>query len=215
MGPVAYQLEQRGHPGLERVGRQADETGARRVAQIDKGRNVGLAGGRVARAGGRRSDQLGQPGQDVVALAVDFHAQRQLEPGRRRFVIALRLQLHGQRLTMRDPAVQGVVQRQRETGFAQHGKTVVGPVQPVLLRPVGRNAEHAAVAGGGEPEVHQARDGAQLGFGVALQQHAALRAVHQHRQPLAGPPAAMALIVKAQLRLDQPLERDQFGRRGR
>ena len=212
MRPVAHQLQQRGHPGLERVRRQANEALAVGLRQVDKRRQRGLAGNRVGRAGRCGGNQLGQPRQDVVALAVDLHAQRQLEPRRRGFVgvailaVALRLHLHAQAVCMGDPAGQRVFQRQHKAGLAQHPIVVLSPVQPVLLRRVAGNAEQAAAVGL-QAHVHQAGDGVQLGLGVALQQHLPFGAIDQHAGALAGPPANVALVVKAQAGLHQPQER--------
>ena len=87
---------------------------------------------------------------------------------------------------------------------------MVDPAQPFLLRWLPRRAE-AACADVWQPQRGQAGDGVLLGLNVALQQHAALGGFHQHAARLAAPPAAMALVVKAQLRLHQAVQRDLLG----
>ena len=77
---VADQFEQRGHPRFERFGGQANKTTALRRMYVDERRQAGQAGCRVRRTGGGLRQQLGQPRQNVAALAVDFHAQRQIKP---------------------------------------------------------------------------------------------------------------------------------------
>jgi hypothetical protein len=160
-------------------------------------------------------NQVGQPGQDVVAHAIDLHAQRQCKPRGRGFVISLGLQRHGQRVGVGNPATQRGIEGDFKTCLAQHPKTVVGPVHPVVLRALTGNAEQPVV-GGQQAQVHQALDGSQLGLRIALQQHlTAVGRSHQHAELLPDPPTHMALVVKPQLRGDEAQVRHVLRRNGR
>ena len=201
MAALAHQLQQRLQPGLQALGRQPHKAavGLRQVHVIRQRRRPS---GWVRRAVRGLRDQAGQPGQDVVALAVDLHAQRQVEPGRGAGVVALRLQRHLQAVGAGDPVLQVVGQRQLEAGLAQRAEVGIGPVQPALLRQVARDAEQAAV-GRLQAQVVQPGHGVELGLGVAGQQKAALRVLHHHGAALAGPPTAVTGVIKLQLGLDQ------------
>jgi hypothetical protein len=114
-----------------------------------------------------------------------------------------------------NPTVQRRIQRDVKTGVSKHLEAIVRPVHPVVLRAFTRNAEQAIVSGQ-KAQVHQAFDGRQLGRRVALQQHlAAVGAWHQHTQLLPGPPAHVALVVKAQLRGDEAHVCHRMGQRRR
>ena len=94
--------------------------------------------------GGLRN-QAGQPGQDVVTLAIDLHTQRQVKPGRGICVLPLRLQTHLQAVGTGHPVGHVIGQQQLKASLAQRAEVGIGPLQPALLGLVARNAEHAAV----------------------------------------------------------------------
>ena len=201
---VPHQLQQGGHPGLERVGGQADEASRLtrlKMGQVDVGRNLGQPGLGVDGAVGRCGNQVGQHWQNVVALAIDLHAQRQVEPGGGG-ALTLGLQLHLQCVGMGDPAFERIFQRHHKSGSAQRCVVRVRPLQPGVLGFIGGDAKNATF-GRYQTHVHQAGNGVQLGFGIALQQCPALRAIGHDRRPLTGPPATVALVVKTQLHLNQ------------
>ena len=77
---IAHQLQQGGQPGAQRLGGDADEA-VIGLAHVDKWRQHAFAGGLVCRGIRQLVQQAGQPRQDVVAFAVYFHAQGQVEPG--------------------------------------------------------------------------------------------------------------------------------------
>ena len=151
--------------------------------------------------GGLR-DQAGQPRQDVVALAIDLHAQRQVKPGRGAGVLALRLKRDHQAVGTGDPVGQVIGQQQLKASLAQGAEVGVGPLQPALLGLVARNAEHARV-GRAEAQVVQPGHGVELGLGVARQQKAAPSVFHHHGAALARPPTTVTGVIKLQLGLDQ------------
>ena len=103
---------------------------------------------------------------------------------------------------MGDPVVQCLVQRDRKARLLEHAVAIVGPVQPDVLGLVAGDAKFATVARS-QPQVHQAGNGVQLGLGVALQEHAPLRALGHDGCALTSPPALNTLVVKAQLHPNQ------------
>ena len=112
----------------------------------------------------------------------------------------------GDEVGVADPVNQRVVQLVTlEAGRLEHGKTGVRPLQPALLRSVAGKTK-AARLGGAQPHSRQLRDGFKLGLQVAVQQHAALRVIHQHRGAKTRPPTPAPRIVKLQLRLQQTFE---------
>ena len=66
-----------------------------------------------------------------------------------------------------------------------------------------------------QAQVLQAHDSVTFGGGITMQQHIAVGVLDQHGLALARPPAALALIVKTQLRLHQALLRMFRQRYGR
>ncbi|MNV30726.1 hypothetical protein D3C71_1220050 [compost metagenome] len=89
---VAHQVQQGGHPGAQRVGRHPHKTRCTHTPQVSKRRQLRLSSDGVGRLLGGSGDQQGQQRQDVVAHAVDFHAQRQRKPGRCGLIFATGLQ---------------------------------------------------------------------------------------------------------------------------
>ena len=73
---LAHQLQQGSQPGAQRLGGQAHKAALGIATRhVDKRRQLRLPGGGVGRVLRGLGDQVGQPGQHVVALAVQFHAQ--------------------------------------------------------------------------------------------------------------------------------------------
>ena len=112
--------------------------------------------------------------------------------------------MHLQRVGPGHPALQCVVQCQLESGLAQHGEIVIGPAQPILLRPVRGNGKNTG-AGQQQAQGRQPLDGAALGIDIAMQQQALLRVLQQHGFACALPPATVAGVIKTQRSLNQTL----------
>ena len=134
--PFTHQVQQGLQPGPKRFRRQAQEV-AGLLLQVNVGRQLERGRSRIGGSWVRclamadcaeLRQQLGQQRQDVMALAIDVHAQGQVEPGRTDVVVAgqilasrvatLRCQLHLEPIGARDPAGQAGIHGQHEASVA-------------------------------------------------------------------------------------------------
>ena len=172
---VAHQIQQRLQPGPQRRGGQAQ------IVPISL-RQVDIVGqrGRAVLAGAQLQQQVGQQRQDVVALAVDLHAQRQVKPWAAAVVAAdlivvgvaaLGAHLYVQHVGAVDPVLQERIDAEHPVRLAQRSKVGVGPVQP-LLRVGGCEQVEVPLAITEQPKGRQDVQSGLLGSQIPVQQQA-------------------------------------------